>query len=146
MANLRDAAFKTVTCLHRTVFDATGGRLGGTGKGMPVVKLTTTGRRSGVPRQTMLTSPVHDDGRVVLVASKGGDDRHPTWYLNLRAEPRVTVTMDGRARAMVARTATTDEKAELWPAIVRANPGYAGYQRRTDRDIPVVILEPAPEG
>jgi len=79
----------------------------------------------------------------VVVASYGGDDRHPQWYLNLRAEPNVTVTMNGRPRRMVARTASAGEKAELWPRIVASYRGYGGYQERTDRDIPVVILEPA---
>jgi deazaflavin-dependent oxidoreductase (nitroreductase family) len=110
---------------------------------MPVVKLETTGRKTGQRRTTMLTAPVWDDGKVVLVASKGGYDKHPVWYLNLQAQPQVTITMLGRTRDMVARTASADEKAELWPQIVSAYKGYAGYQKRTDRDIPVVILEPA---
>ncbi len=140
---MKDAGFKAANLLHRTVFDVTKGWLGGKGKGMPVLKLTTTGRKSGQPRDTMLTSPVQDGNRLVLVASKGGDDRHPLWYLNLQAEPKVTVSMGGRVWPMVARTAGAEEKTELWPAIVSANPGYAGYQQKTDRDIPVVILEPA---
>jgi deazaflavin-dependent oxidoreductase (nitroreductase family) len=110
--------------------------------GMPVVRLTTTGRKSGKQRATMLTTPVHDGDRVVLVASYGGDDRHPAWFLNLRANPDVQIIMLGRRRAMRARVATAEEKAELWPRIVAAYKGYGGYQQRTDRDIPVVILEP----
>jgi len=109
---------------------------------MPVVMLTTTGRRTGKRRSTMLTSPVSDDGRVVLVASYGGDPRHPAWFLNLREQPDVTLTMAGRERRMHARVASGDEKAALWPAIVAAYRGYGAYQRRTDRDIPVVVLEP----
>jgi deazaflavin-dependent oxidoreductase (nitroreductase family) len=92
----------------------------------------------------LLTAPVHDEQRTVLVASKGGDDRHPDWYRNLVAEPDVEITVNGTTRPMRARTATAAEKAELWPAIVAAFSGYAAYQRRTDRDIPVVILEPRP--
>jgi len=109
---------------------------------MPVVKLTTTGRKSGKKRDTMLTSPLQDGDNVVLIASYGGDDRHPAWYLNLRDTPEVQATMTGSSRPMRARTATEAEKAEMWPKIVSAYKGYAGYQQKTDRDIPVVILEP----
>ncbi len=90
----------------------------------------------------MLTSPVHGGERYVLVASKGGDDRHPEWYRNLVAHPDVELTVNGVTTPMRARTATPSEKAELWPAIIAVNPGYAGYQRKTNRDIPVVICEP----
>jgi deazaflavin-dependent oxidoreductase (nitroreductase family) len=78
----------------------------------------------------------------VLVASKGGDDRNPDWYRNLTARPEVELTMDGRHRPMRARTATAEERDELWPRVVAAYKGYAAYQRRTDRDIPLVICEP----
>ena len=90
----------------------------------------------------MLTAPVHDNGRYVLVASKGGDDRHPNWYLNLVAHPEVELTVRGSTLLMRARTATPAEKAELWPRIVGAYSGYATYQTKTSRDIPVVICEP----
>jgi deazaflavin-dependent oxidoreductase (nitroreductase family) len=90
----------------------------------------------------MLTTPLHDEGKVVLVASYNGSDRHPAWYLNLRDHPGVTITMDGKERSMVGRTASAEEKAQLWPTIVGAYKGYADYQKKTDRDIPVVILEP----
>lgn len=79
---------------------------------------------------------------MVPVASRGGDDRHPTWYLNRRDDPDVGVTMGGSTRSMTAHTATPAEKAVLWPRIVACYKGYAGYQRRTDRDIPVVVLKP----
>ena len=78
----------------------------------------------------------------MLVASKGGDDRHPDWYHNLVDQPDVEVTIDGETTPMRARTADPAEKAALWPTIVAAYKGYAGYQRRTERDIPVVICEP----
>lgn len=120
---------------------ATGGRLLGRVAGMPVLVLTTTGRRTGRARTTVLTTPVHDDDRIVLVASYGGDDRHPAWFLNLRNVPTVTVEMDGRTRSMRARIASGEEKADLWPEVVAAYGGYGSYQGRTDRDIPVVILE-----
>jgi deazaflavin-dependent oxidoreductase (nitroreductase family) len=138
-----DRNFRIFNGIHRTVFDLTKGRLGGRMAGMPVVKLTTTGRTTGRRRDTMLTSPVQDGDRVVIVASKGGDPRHPTWYLNLRENPEVTVTTQGRKRAMTAHTAAPDEKAELWPRIVESFKGYGDYQQRTDRDIPVVVLRPS---
>lgn len=140
--NSKDVLHRAINGVHRTIFRVSGGRVGGKGAGMPVVELTTTGRKSGKKRSTMLTSPVHDDERVVLVASFGGDDRNPAWFLNLRDSPDVTITMEGKTRDMRARVATPDEKVQLWPQVVEANKGYAGYQEKTDRDIPLVILEP----
>lgn len=140
--NLKDQTFKVWTGFHKLVFRATNGRIGGRGFGMPVLILTTIGRKSGQPRETMLTSPVQDGDTVVLVASFGGDDRHPAWYLNLRDNPDVEIVMQGHKRKLRARVAGADEKAELWPRITAAYKGYAGYQTKTDRDIPVVILEP----
>ena len=137
-----DTAFKAVNVLHRNLFEATKGRLGGSVAGMPALILETTGRKSGKRRSAMLTAPIERHGDIVLVASKGGDDRHPAWYLNLKADPKVTITKDGRTFEALAREATGDEKAELWSQIVDAYKGYAGYQRRTDRDIPVVICTP----
>lgn len=142
MANLKDRVFQLGTGVHRAVFQATNGRMLGNLGRMPVVMLTTTGRRSGQPRTTMLTAPVVDGERVVLVASYGGDDRHPAWFLNLREHPDVELTMGGRQRPMRARVATTEEKAELWPRAVAVYRGYAAYQKRTSRDIPLVVLEP----
>ncbi len=109
---------------------------------MPIVELHTTGRRSGQTRSVVLSAPIVDGDRVVLVASRGGDDRHPDWYLNLVVNPRVELTMRGVARPMTARPADDAEHAELWPRVVRAYRGYAGYQRRTSRRIPLVICEP----
>ena len=90
----------------------------------------------------MLTSPLQEDGRVVLVASYGGDDRHPAWFLNLRDHPSVEVTTGGRRRTMKARVASSEERARLWPEVVQAYSGYGQYQTRTSREIPLVILEP----
>jgi len=109
---------------------------------MPVVLLATTGRRSGRRRTVVLSSPVIDGSRVVLVASKGGDDRDPEWYRNLVAHPSVELTIGGVARRMTARTADAQERAELWPRVVGAYGGYAAYQRRTTREIPLVICLP----
>lgn len=139
---LKDATFRIVTAVHRAVFRVSRGRVLGRLGGMPVVLLTTTGRRSGKRRATMLTAPVHDEERVVLVASFGGDRRHPAWFLNLRHDPDVELAMGGRPRRMRARVASEAEKAALWPSIVGAYRGYDAYQRRTGRDIPVVVLDP----
>ena len=102
---------------------------------MPVVELHTVGRKSGRPRSTMLTSPLVEGDRIVLVASKGGDDRDPDWYQNLVAHPDIELTMAGECRAMSARPASAEEKADLWPRVVAAYKGYGAYQRRTVRDI-----------
>jgi len=139
---LTDIGMKAMNLGHRAVLKATGGRVLSTAFGMPTVELHTTGRKTGQPRRTMLTTPIHDDDRVVLVASKGGDDRDPAWFLNLVARPEVEITLDGETRPMRARVASPDEKAELWPDITAAYKGYASYQKRSSRDIPVVICEP----
>ena len=141
-AAAKDLVAKVLTTAHRQLFDLTKGRLGGELAGMPVLVLTTTGRKSGKERRTMLTSPVQDGEAIVLVASYGGDDRHPTWFLNLRDDPDVTVTMRGRTLPMRARVASAEEKARLWESVTSTYSAYGGYQRRTDRDIPLVILEP----
>jgi deazaflavin-dependent oxidoreductase (nitroreductase family) len=139
---LVDVGFKAMNLGHRVLLTLSGGRLGTSFGSMLAVELHTIGRSSGQRRSTMLTAPVHDDGRYVLVASKGGDDRDPQWYRNLVANPDVELTVRGTTIPMRARTATTAERAELWPQIVAAYRGYAAYQRRSSREIPVVICEP----
>jgi deazaflavin-dependent oxidoreductase (nitroreductase family) len=138
---LVDTGMKAMNIAHRAIMTASGGRLLANPMGMPTVELHTIGRKSGQRRSTLLTAPVHDENRIVLVASKGGDDRNPQWYLNLVANPDVELTIAGTTRAMTARTASATEKEELWPKIISTYKGYAGYQRRTDRDIPVIICE-----
>lgn len=141
---LKDAQMRTMNLVHRTVLTVSGGRLGASIGTMPVYKVTTIGRVSGRPRTVMLTAPVQRDEALIFVASKGGDDRDPDWYRNLVANPEIQVEPadGGGVVAMTARTASADEKAELWPAIVAAYGGYEGYQDGTDRDIPVVVAEP----
>jgi len=141
-SNVKDLFAREGNVLHRNIVRTTGGRIGGTGFGMPVVILTTTGRKSGKERTTVLTSPVQDGDRVVLVASYGGDDRNPAWLLNLRANPDVELEMRGKKQPMTAHVASVDEKAELWPRVVSAYKGYAQYQTKTEREIPLVILDP----
>jgi len=143
VANTKDQLFKLFTGFHKAVFSSTKGRLLGRAGGMPVVMLTTTGRNTGKKRTTMLTSPVRDGERLVLVASYGGDNRHPAWFLNLRENPAVEVMTGGSTRNMRARVATSKEKAELWPKVTARYRNYEAYQKRTTRDIPLVLLEPA---
>ena len=140
---LKDSFVRFMTGMHEMVFRSSNGLLLNRLYGMPVVMLTTTGRKSGKQRTTMLTSRVQEGDVVVLVASYGGDDRHPTWFLNLRSNPDVEVMMMGETRRMRARIASAEEKAELWPRVTGAYNSYAQYQRRTSRDIPLVMLEPA---
>lgn len=140
--SLADIGLKAMSQAHRTILRLSAGRILGSAFGMPAVELHTIGRKTGRSRSTMLTAPVIDGDRVVLVASKGGDDRDPDWYRNLIAHPEIELTMAGRRRPMLARRASTKEKAELWPRVVAAYKGYGGYQRRTGRDIPLVICEP----
>ena len=143
MANAKDIFAKNGSRVHQLLFDVSKGKIGGNALGMPVVKLVTTGRKTGKKRETMLTAPVVDGEQVILVASYGGDDRHPAWYGNLVADPNVVITMNGSTRNMVARVAQGGERAELWTQITTDHSNYAGYQEKTDREIPVVILEPA---
>jgi len=127
---------------HRAALKVTGGRWPRSVLGMEPVELHTIGRTSGRRRSTMLSAPIYEDDRVVLVASKGGHEHDPDWYRNLVAQPEVELTARGRTVPMTARTASAEEKAALWSRITAAYRGYEGYQRRTDRDIPVVICEP----
>ncbi|MDT0180298.1 nitroreductase family deazaflavin-dependent oxidoreductase [Microbacterium sp. ARD31] len=137
-----DRVIRWMESLHRAVLRLTGGRVGRRLLGMETVELHTVGRRSGARRSTLLTAPVEEEGRIVLVASKGGADDHPAWYLNLVATPEVEITRRGVTGRYLARTTTGDEREALWPRITRVNPGYAGYQQRTSRQIPVVVCEP----
>lgn len=141
--NPPDIALKAMNAGHRLLIRLTGGKVGHSAMGMPVVELTTRGRRSGEPRTVMLTAPVHGDGSYVVVASRGGDDRHPAWFLNLRADPDVEVAVQGGPRVpMRARIADPTDRATLWPQIAGKYRNYAGYQRSTTREIPLVHLEP----
>ncbi|WP_040518780.1 nitroreductase/quinone reductase family protein [Gordonia neofelifaecis] len=127
---------------HRLLLTVTGGRFPKRLLGMQTLELHTVGRKSGQRRSTMLTAPIFSADRIVVVASKGGHSEDPDWFKNLAANPEVEVTVGDVTTAWAARRASAAEKAELWPELVKANPGYDGYQQRTDRDIPVVILTP----
>jgi deazaflavin-dependent oxidoreductase (nitroreductase family) len=143
MADSRDPVIKFINLLHRNLFLATKGRIGGRIGKMEAVLLTTTGRKSGQKRQSMLTSPVQEGDDIILIASYGGGPKHPQWYLNLQSNPEVEVVRGGKTLKMKARTAEPAERERLWPQVTAAYKGYAGYQEKTDREIPVVILSPA---
>ena len=144
MSSWRVRRNRLLVAVHRTLFLGSRGRLAAHVAGMPVVMITTTGHTTGKRRRTMLTVPVRDGARLVLVASNGGNPRHPDWFLNLRADHRVEVTSEGRNRPMVAAIASAAEKARLWPGVVAAYAGYAEYQQRSPRDIPLVLLAQEP--
>ncbi|MFN3218741.1 MAG: nitroreductase family deazaflavin-dependent oxidoreductase [Acidimicrobiales bacterium] len=129
-----DLLFKTLNTLHQSGWS--------TGK-MPVVELTTTGRKSGEPRTVMVTSPWQDGDTIALVASAWGNDAHPAWLLNLRDDPSVTVRTTEGERPMTARIVEGDERVRMWEQIIERFDRYAEYQSKTDRQLPVVLLEPA---
>ncbi|MBI3744229.1 MAG: nitroreductase family deazaflavin-dependent oxidoreductase [Chloroflexi bacterium] len=133
--------FKAMTVVNNAVYRATGGRVGGKFGTLPVVLVTVTGRKTG-KRRTLPLGYLADGDRYVLVASKGGAPAHPDWFLNMMAKPEVIVRHGRRDQAMVARQASLEEKASLWPRLLKIYPPYQDYQKKTSRDIPVVILEP----
>jgi deazaflavin-dependent oxidoreductase (nitroreductase family) len=138
-----DVVLKAMNTAHRALLKASGQRLGWAFSGMPALELTTTGRKSGRPRAVMLTSPLQEGAAYVVVASRGGDDKAPAWLHNLRANPDVEVALQGKPKQpMHARVATAEERARMWPVIARKYKNYAGYQRKTTREIPLVLLEP----
>ena len=138
-----DAFLKGMNAVHRVIMAVTGGKAGWQVGVMPVVELTTVGRKSGEKRTVLLTSPIQEGDDVVIVASRGGDDHHPAWYLNLVANPQVEARVKGGPTvAMIARTATPEERTRWWPSVESAYKGYRSYQQRTSREIPLVVLSP----
>ena len=130
--------------VHTAIYRASGGRLGHTLPGLPgVLLLDHVGAKTGTRRTSPLLY-VNDGDDVVIVASKGGFPRHPAWFHNLRANPDTTVQIGREVRPVRARVATPEERARLWPRAVDAYSSNADYQRKADRDIPLVILEPRP--
>jgi deazaflavin-dependent oxidoreductase (nitroreductase family) len=125
---------------HVERYRATGGAEGHDWEGTQTLLLTTTGRKSGEQRTTPLIYAPHGDS-FAIVASKGGADEPPAWYLNLSENPEVEVQVKDERFEGRARTASPDEKPELWAKMVAEWPSYDGYQQKTDREIPVVVLE-----
>jgi deazaflavin-dependent oxidoreductase (nitroreductase family) len=122
-------------------YERSGGTEGTTLRGMPVVIVTSRGARSGKVRKNPLMRVEHD-GRYALVASQGGAPTHPRWYFNLVADPHVELQDGPKKSDMVAREVTGEEKELWWNRAVEAYPDYADYQQRTERQIPVFVLEP----
>jgi len=122
-------------------FEASGGAEHNTLRGVPIVVLTTRGRRTGKLRKAALMRVEHD-GTYVVVASMGGAPTHPVWYLNLLDDPDVTLQDGDRVMDARARTASPEERAEWWPRATAVWPDYDEYQARTEREIPIVIVEP----
>ncbi len=138
-----DRYLRAANRLHRVLQRVSGNRLGWRLVGMTVIELTTVGRKSAEQQVSMLTSPLKTDGSWVVVASRGGDPTNPSWFLNLVDDPEVLVRIGGpEQRRAVAKVATPSERAELWPRVIDAYPNYGEYQRKTDREIPLVLLTP----
>jgi deazaflavin-dependent oxidoreductase (nitroreductase family) len=137
---VRDGTAKVLSTLHRAIFRVSGGRIGKRLVDNDMLLLTTRGRRSGRPHTVPLLYLRNGSG-LVVVASWGGRPYHPDWYLNLVDDPQATVELPGERFTARARTAGEEERARLWPAVVTAWDGYATYQSRTDRQIPLVMLE-----
>ena len=140
--SLTDIGFKVLNEAHRATLRLSGGRIGRTGYGMPVVELRTVGRKSGQTRVTMLTSPIHDENRVLLVASKYGDDRNPQWYSNLTANPDVEILIDGQRRELRARTASADERRSCGPRSSRCTRDMGAIRRRPIARFPWSSVSP----
>ena len=130
---------KTLSAIHRSIYSASGGRVGNRIAGMPVLLLTTKGRKTGKRRTSPLTY-FEEHGAIVLVASYGGRPYNPGWFENLVAAGEAEVTIGREQRSVSGRRATPDERARLWPRIVETYDGYAKYQAKTSREIPLVIL------
>jgi deazaflavin-dependent oxidoreductase (nitroreductase family) len=138
------SVLRRVVGVHTRVYQLTGGVIGHRFPGAPpTLLLDHVGAKSGSTRTTPLTY-IDDDPDLVLVASKGGHPRNPAWYHNLRANPDTTILVGRERRAVHARVATPEERERLWPKVLATYAGYADYQRRTDREIPLVILAPRP--
>jgi deazaflavin-dependent oxidoreductase (nitroreductase family) len=126
------------------VYRLSKGRLGGKQQDLSILILHTVGRKSGKARQSPLLY-LQDGDDYVIVGSRGGSDAPPAWWLNLQAMPETTIEIKGSRRRVTARTATAQQKAAYWPRLIAGYSFYEDYQARTARDIPVVVLTPAPE-
>lgn len=133
--------WKIISAVHTRLYRVTRGLIGHRAAGLASLLLTTTGRRSGAPRTVALTY-VPDGADFVVVASNGGADRDPAWWLNLNAKPDAIVQVGRDVVPVVAHAAAPEERRRLWPLLTAANPFYARYELLTERPIPVVVLRP----
>lgn len=141
MGSLSNRLAKFATGTHAAVYRASKGKVLGKMGGHNLCLMTTTGRQSGQLRTTPLVSFPHAAG-LVVIASNGGSDRYPAWQENLKENPQGTVQVGDEVRPMTARTATLEERAEIWPRVVAQAKNFAGYEKKTSRVIPVVVLTP----
>jgi deazaflavin-dependent oxidoreductase (nitroreductase family) len=137
----RGGTLKAITALHRALYRWTGGIVGGDAGGLPTLLLTTVGRKTGQPRTVPLPYFPHADGWAI-VASFAGNAKNPAWYDNLVATPEVHLQIRRRRVQAIARPAGPGDRPAIWAAIVASAPMYADYQRKTEREIPVVVLRP----
>ena len=138
------ALFRLLLSVVVLLYQRTGGKFGGTMQGLRVLLLTTTGRKTGKKRITPLGYFEHDGGYVVI-ASNAGFDTHPAWFHNLRSHPQVTLQVQDKQLEAVAEPAGPELRDQLWAKLVELSPGYRAYQKRTTREIPIVILQPVPK-
>ncbi|HUP16119.1 MAG TPA: nitroreductase family deazaflavin-dependent oxidoreductase [Acidimicrobiia bacterium] len=138
---MKDSRVRRLSRWHRRIYRLTRGLIGRRLVDNDMLILTTTGRRSGRPHEVPLLY-LRDGESLVVIASYGGRPNYPDWYLNLVAQPEARVQVKERRQTVTARVATSEERKEWWPRIVDAYEGYSQYQSRTDRNIPVVFLDP----
>lgn len=143
-SKLSAALQNALTSLHTFLYANTNGAIGGRMMNSPVLLLTTRGRKTNKQRTVPLLY-LADGDDLVLVASNGGATKHPTWWLNLQANPEAQIQVRGTKQRVRAERASAEEKRRLWPSVVAMYPGYKKYQEITNRDIPVVILHPINE-
>ena len=132
---------KTIAKVHRALYGITGGALGGRLGGNPMLLLTTTGAKTGKSRTTPLLY-LEDGENMVVVASNGGNTRHPAWWFNIEANASATVQVGKETKRVRAETVNEEEKSRLWPLLLEAYAGYQDYEDETERTIPVVVLRP----
>jgi len=140
---MQDRTAKHLSTLHRVLYRTTRGIVGRRLVDNDICLLTTTGRRTG-RQHTVPLLYLRDKDRIVVIASWGGRDQHPEWYLNLLARPTASVQVLGGRWPVRARTADAEQRATWWPQVLEAYDGYAEYESRTEREIPVVFLDPNP--
>jgi len=132
---------KMFTGSHAFIYRLTGGRFGASMRGMKVLLISTRGRKSGRTYTTPIGYFERQDGYLV-VASNSGKPVHPAWFLNLKANPQVTVQVKDRVFQVIAEILPSDQRAAAWKQVIEAAPVYAGYESRTSREIPLVLLKP----
>jgi len=126
------------------LYNVSGGRIAGKVGKLPVLLLTTTGRKTGKQR-TLPVGYIMDGSTYVITASAGGAEKHPGWFFNIRSNPQATIQVNDKRIQVTAEIAGAEKKTELWTRLVEVAPNFAGYQKRTSREIPMVILHPAEE-